>query len=309
MEEEQVAQAIGVTKWFGETRALDDVDLGVRSGSIHALLGPNGAGKTTILAALLGLLIPDNGQICLFGRDRYTAGVAWLDRVAGFVEAPRFYPYLSGLENLQLMAALDRRRSHPDIAELLQLVGLRSVERLKVRGYSLGMRQRLALASTLLRDPDLMIIDEPTTGMDPAGARDIRQLLKESARQGRSVLLSSHDLAEVADVADTVTVLSHGRSLYQGGLSELQAQAISEIWHLATSDDTAAAAASEAVTNVRITARGDDGLLLGASGSALDEYVAHLVSCGIRIRHLAERSSRLEAAYLDLVAAASGEQS
>src|ERR1035441_3212785 len=150
-------EACGVTKWFGETTALDQVDFTVLDGSVHGLLGPNGAGKTTLLSALFGLVLPDEGTLRLFGRTRAEAGPGWLDGVGGFVETPRFYPYLTGRQNLAILAIL------------------------------------AGLAAAMLRRPRLLILDEPTNGMDPAGIRDLRAALRRLAQDGLTVLLSSHD--------------------------------------------------------------------------------------------------------------------
>jgi ABC-2 type transport system ATP-binding protein len=165
-----VVEARGVTKWFGETTALDEVDFTVGPGVVHGLLGPNGAGKTTLLSALFGLVLPDEGTLRLFGRTRSEAGAGWLDGVGGFVETPRFYPYLSGRRNLAVLAGLDGGDAADLIDEALERVGLAGTGRKKVRGYSLGMRQRLGMAAAMLRRPRLLILDEPTNGMDPAGS-------------------------------------------------------------------------------------------------------------------------------------------
>lgn len=169
-----VVDARGLTKWFGETTALDDVDLAVGPGVVHGLLGLNGAGKITLLSALFGLILPDEGMLRLFGRTRAEAGASWLDGVGGFVETPRFYPYLSGRRNLAVLAGLDGGDAASLIDEAIEGAGLADAGRQKVRGYSLGMRQRLGLAAAMLRRPRLLILDEPANGMDPAGIRDLR---------------------------------------------------------------------------------------------------------------------------------------
>jgi ABC-2 type transport system ATP-binding protein len=144
-------EARGVTKWFGETTALDQVDLLVGPGVVHGLLGPNGAGKTTLLSALFGLVLPDEGTLRLFGRTRAEAGSGWLDGVGGFVETPRFYPYLTGRQNLAILAGLDGGDADSLVDQAIESAGLAGAPRQKVRGYSLGMRQRLGLAAAMLR--------------------------------------------------------------------------------------------------------------------------------------------------------------
>ena len=218
--------ARGVTKWFGETTALDEVDLLVGPGVVHGLLGPNGAGKTTLLSALFGLVPPDEGTLRLFGRTRAEAGPGWLDGVGGFVETPRFYPYLTGRQNLAILAilailaGLDGGDAPGLIDQAIESAGLAGARRQKVRGYSLGMRQRLGLAAAMLRRPRLLILDEPTNGMDPAGIRDLRAALRRLAQDGLTVLLSSHDMAQVEEICDSVTVLHHGRAVFAGGLRQ-----------------------------------------------------------------------------------------
>jgi ABC-type Na+ transport system ATPase subunit NatA len=170
-------EACGVTKWFGGTTALDQVDFTVLPGSVHGLLGPNGAGKTTLLSALFGLVLPDEGTLRLSGRTRAEAGPGWLDGVGGFVESPRFYPYLSGRQNLAVLAGLDGGDAAGLIDGALERVGLADAHRQKVRGYSLGMRQRLGLAAAMLRRPRLLILDEPANGMDHAGASELPPVL------------------------------------------------------------------------------------------------------------------------------------
>jgi ABC-2 type transport system ATP-binding protein len=176
--------ARGLVKRYGELVAVDHVDLTVAKGDVFGYLGPNGAGKTTSLRMLLGLIRPSDGSIKLFGRDPLVDGAKALDGVAGFVEGPRFYPYLSGRRNLRLLSAYDDGDSRSRIEEVLELVELRDRAKDKVGGYSHGMQQRLGIASALLRDPRLLLLDEPTTGLDPAGMRDMRDLVRRLAGQG-----------------------------------------------------------------------------------------------------------------------------
>ena len=201
--------------------AVDHVDLTVRTGDVYGYLGPNGAGKTTSLRMLLGLIRPDEGTAQLFGRDPLFEGARALDGVAGFVEAPRFYPYLSGRKNLELVAALDGGDAPERIDDALETVDLAKRSHDKVRGYSHGMKQRLGIAGALLRDPKLLLLDEPTTGLDPAGMRDMRALVHRLAEDGLTVLLSSHLMDEVEDLCDRVAIVSRGRVVYEGALDEL----------------------------------------------------------------------------------------
>jgi ABC-2 type transport system ATP-binding protein len=217
--------ARGLVKRYGEIVAVDHVDLTVERGDVFGYLGPNGAGKTTSLRMLLGLIRPTEGSAQLFGRDPLRAGAKALEGVAGFVEGPTFYPYLSGRRNLRLLADYDGGVPGSRIEEVLEVVELRDRAKDKVRGYSHGMRQRLGIAASLLRGPKLLLLDEPTTGLDPAGMRDMRALVRRLASEGITVLLSSHLLAEVEELCNRVAIIRSGRIVYEGALGELLATA------------------------------------------------------------------------------------
>ena len=220
-------EALGLVKHYRETIAVDHVDLIVERGDVYGYLGPNGAGKTTSLRMLLGLIRPTAGSARLFGRDPLIEGARALEGVAGFVEGPRFYPYLSGRRNLQLLADYDEPSSRPRIDEVLELVELRDRAKDRVGGYSHGMRQRLGIAASLLRQPKLLLLDEPTTGLDPAGMRDMRELVRRLAGEGLTILLSSHLLYEVEELCNRVAIIRKGSIIYQGELSDLLATAAS----------------------------------------------------------------------------------
>ena len=213
----------GLVKSYGEIIAVDHVDLAVEAGDVYGYLGPNGAGKTTSLRMLLGLIRPTAGSARLFGRDPLVEGARALDGVAGFVEGPRFYPYLSGRRNLQLLADYDEPPSRPRIDEVLELVELRDRAKDRVGGYSHGMRQRLGIAAALLRSPRLLLLDEPTTGLDPAGMRDMRDLVRRLASEQITIMLSSHLLVEVEELCNRVAIIRKGRIVYQGALGDLMA--------------------------------------------------------------------------------------
>ena len=190
--------------------AVDGLDLTVPRGGVHAFLGPNGSGKTTTIRMLLGLVRPDAGSIDLFGTPVPARLPEVVGRVGAIVENPRFVPGFSGRRNLRLLATAVGV-PHTTVEEVLEHVGLRDRGDDQFRRYSLGMKQRLAVAATLLKDPDLLVFDEPSNGLDPAGIRDIRTTIRGLADQGRTVLVSSHVLAEVEQVADTVWVVARGR--------------------------------------------------------------------------------------------------
>jgi ABC-2 type transport system ATP-binding protein len=213
----------GLVKTYGDIVAVDHVDLTVEPGDVYGYLGPNGAGKTTSLRILLGLIRPTAGWARLFGHDPVTEGAKALDGVAGFVEGPRFYPYLSGRRNLELLSDFDEPVSRARIDEVLEHVELRDRAKDKVGGYSHGMRQRLGIAGALLRQPRLLLLDEPTTGLDPAGMRDMRNLVRRLAGEGITIMLSSHLLYEVEELCNRVAIIRTGRIVYQGPLNDLLA--------------------------------------------------------------------------------------
>jgi ABC-2 type transport system ATP-binding protein len=204
---------------------VDHVDLTVERGDVFGYLGPNGAGKTTSLRMLLGLIRPTEGSVELFGRDPLVAGAKALEGVAGFVEGPAFYPYLSARKNLRLLADYDDAGARSRIDGVLELVELTDRAKDKVGGYSHGMRQRLGIAASLLREPQLLLLDEPTTGLDPAGMRDMRALVRRLAGEGITVLLSSHLLSEVEELCNRVAIIRKGRIVYEGKLDDLLATA------------------------------------------------------------------------------------
>ncbi len=221
---EEPVRARGLVKRYKEVLAVDHIDLNVHAGDVYGFLGPNGAGKTTTLRMALGLIMPTEGTVELFGRNPIREGARALEGVAGFVEAPKFYPYLSARKNLELLAALDGGGARERIPEVLDVVELSPRAEHRVGGYSHGMRQRLGIAAALLRRPRLLILDEPATGLDPAGMRDMRALIRRLADQGITVLLSSHQLPEVQELCDRVAIVDRGRVVYEGALADLRRQ-------------------------------------------------------------------------------------
>jgi ABC-2 type transport system ATP-binding protein len=292
--------ARGVTKFFGETTALDRVDFAVSVGTLHGLLGPNGAGKTTLLSILFGLVLPDEGTVRLFGRTRAEARSHWLDGVGGFVETPRFYPYLTGPQNLAVLAQLDGGDAASLIDQAMDRVGLASARRQKVRGYSLGMRQRLGLAAAILRRPRLLILDEPTNGMDPGGIRDLLTALRRVASDGVTVVLSSHNMAQVEEICDSVTVLHEAEVVFAGRLDAMRADAPDPVWRLRTSDDDAAIDAARQVTGVKAERHDGGGLIVHAPQKSMDGYVVRLGHDGVAVRGLELDVTPLESLFFEL---------
>src|SRR3954447_11303236 len=259
----------GLVKTYGDVVALDAVDLTVEPGTVHGLLGPNGAGKSTLLRALLGLVRLDAGSLEVEGT------------VGGFVEAPGAYPYLTGRQNLELFAGLDDEPG--DVTEALRRVDLLERADSKVRGWSLGMRQRLGIAAGLLRRPGVLVLDEPANGLDPLGARALRDLVRGLAAEGLTVLLCSHDLTEVDAVCDDVTVMVRGRVVWAGAITDLRSRPGRTL--LRTSDDDRALLM--APDTVTVEPHPDGGLVVGANTAGLDAYVLQLASQGIAVRSMA----------------------
>jgi ABC-2 type transport system ATP-binding protein len=290
----------GLVKRYGEILAVDHVDLTVEAGDVFGYLGPNGAGKTTSLRMMLGLIRPDEGSVRLFGRDPQL-GVAALEGVAGFVEAPAFYPYLSGRENLRLCAALDGGDARVQIEEVLDVVEMSSRAKDRVGGYSHGMRQRLGIASALLRRPRLLLLDEPATGLDPGGMRDMRELIRDLAARGITVLLSSHLLVEVEELCNRVAIVRTGRVVYEGTLADLRDRA-GVSYLLRTGDDEIAhrvCAAQAGIDEVREAQ--PDGLLFRASGErAVGELSLALAESGAPLLELTPRQASLEDLFFQL---------
>ncbi|MGV9631346.1 ABC transporter ATP-binding protein [Streptomyces sp. NPDC003487] len=300
-----VVRARGITKCFGDVVALDGVDLDVTQGQIHGLAGPNGAGKTTLLGLLLGLAVADGGSLEILGVPVGRA-LAAPDGVAGFVDGPGLYPSLTARQNLAALAAL---RGHDTrtagIADVLDQVGLTDVADDRVRGFSLGMRQRLGLAAALLTRPRLLVLDEPANGLDPAGARHVHGVLTRLAAEGTAVVLSSHRMDDLEALCSEVTILATGRVVFSGPLAELAAENRELDYRLLTSDPQAARRLADDTNGVEVvdgtTPRpGGEALVVRAPMPALDALVAALVHAGVAVRELAPVVSPLEAAFLAL---------
>lgn len=297
--EAQPVRARGLVKRYKEVLAVDHVDLNVRTGDVYGFLGPNGAGKTTTLRMALGLISPSEGSVELFGRDPMRHGARALQGVAGFVEAPRFYPYLSGRKNLELLAALDGDGARERIDEVLDVVELAPRAKHKVGGYSHGMRQRLGIAAALLRRPRLLILDEPATGLDPAGMRDMRGLIRRLAGEGITVLLSSHQLPEVQDLCDRVAIVDKGRVVYEGALDSLRRQG-GTAYRLRTTDDQRALLVAREQSGIHQAATGEHGLTLQAEEQHVGELSLALARAGIAILALTPELATLEDLFFRL---------
>ncbi len=291
-------EARGLVKRYGDLVAVDHVDLTVEAGDVFGYLGPNGAGKTTSLRMLLGLIRPTAGSIELFGRDPLRDGARALEGVAGFVEGPRFYPYLSGRKNLELLADYDGRGVRARIDEVLDVVELRDRAKDRVGGYSHGMRQRLGIAASLLRQPRLLLLDEPTTGLDPGGMRDMRALVRRLADEGLTILLSSHLLHEVDELCNRVAIVRKGKVVYEGGLQELKAGS-TQGYRLRVTDVDAARRVAADERLAALEADGDELRFQGSEQAAAALTVA-LGRAGVGVTALVPGTASLEELFLDL---------
>jgi ABC-2 type transport system ATP-binding protein len=297
-------EAVDVTKSYGPLTAVDRVTLRVAPGEVHGLLGPNGAGKTTFLRMLFGLVRADAGSLRVFGRSWHADGVGALDGVAGFIESPKFYPGLSGARNLQLLAGLDGGSPAGRVDEVLHLVDLAERGRDKVKGYSYGMRQRLGVAAALLRDPRLLVLDEPANGLDPAGIRDMRALIQRLGDSGLTVLLSSHDMGEVEQICDDVTIMRTGSVVYHGSIAALRERAPDPAHKLKTTDD-ALTAGLAGRRGLRVTTV-DGSLAVRGAQPEIDAFIADVVAAGVSLRGLSLEETPLESLFFMLTESAPG---
>jgi ABC-2 type transport system ATP-binding protein len=301
MVEPLAVEVIGVSKRYGERDALTSVHLAVKPGQLHGLLGPNGAGKTTLLRILLGLVAADAGTVRLLGSDiRSTRGPIPAG-VAGFVETAAFYPYLSALRNLTLLARLDGSADSRAAVEIaLEQVALSAHANDTVGGFSAGMRQRLSLAAALIRTPRVLLLDEPTSSLDPVAAREVRAVDRRLAENGTAVLLSSHDLAEVEELCASITVIQGGRVVFGGDVDALRARASALIYALRTNDDRATLAIAGVHPGVKIARSPDVGFELSGDLAAIDAFVVALGKEGAAIRGSDARTRSLESLFLEL---------
>ena len=292
----------GLTKRFGHVAAVDGLALAVPSGSVYGFLGPNGSGKTTTIRILLGLIAPSAGSWRLLGQTMPAHADRVLPQVGALVEGPAWYPWLSGRQNLARIDASgpdgQRPTRHGRIEEALARVGLTAAGDKKYKAYSLGMRQRLGLASALLRPRHLLVLDEPTNGMDPQGTREIRHLIRELAAEGTTVFLSSHLLSEVEQVCTHVAVMALGKLLAQGTLADLQAVGASRL-----QVETEQVAAAEAVfARVGLGDIATEGLAVSArlDGHRPEDLCRTLVEAGVGVRSLTTLRPSLEDTFVAL---------
>ena len=300
-----VLQTHGLTKRYGERLAVRDLTLSVPPGEIYGFLGPNGAGKTTTIRMCLGLIAPTAGTVEILGYGLRAHAATVLPRVGALVEQPALYTYLSGRDNLRVVGDALGGVSTARLDEVLDLVALRSRERDRVRTYSLGMKQRLGVAMALLNDPDLVILDEPTNGLDPAGIVEMRDLLRRLASQGKTVFISSHVLAEVQQICTRVAIIASGRLIAESAVADL----------LRERNEFVVTVERPADALVQITSQSwgsgayldaDSRIITPAPEGTSEALTVFLVNAGFAPRSLTPRQFDLEEVFLRLTAPQDG---
>jgi ABC-2 type transport system ATP-binding protein len=296
----------GLTKRYGDVNVVDGLDLTIERGELYGFLGPNGAGKTTTIRMALGLIFPTAGEVELLGEPVVHGHTTRaLERTGAMVEEPAFYRFLSGRRNLEVFARAggsgeETRRRLARIDDVLELTGLTNAAKKRVKAYSQGMRQRLGVALALLGAPDVLVLDEPTNGLDPAGMREIRQMLRRLADGGTTVFVSSHLLAEVEAICDRVGVLSRGKLVAEGPPAKLRGAA--ETVRVEVDDAARAAEVLARLEGLEVRPGGDRALSvrLGARTTAADVNAA-LVGAGVAVSALVPQQESLEDVFLALV--------
>ncbi len=310
-----------LTKTFGNLVAVNNLELEVMRGDVFGFLGPNGSGKTTTIRMLLGLIRPTSGSISIFGLDNRTQMQAIQPRLGAIIETPVFYPYLSGIDNLRSVAAGSGMRlgkvNKQRIEEVLEIVDLREQANDAYRKYSLGMKQRLGIGAALLTDPELVLLDEPTNGLDPAGVHEIRLLIQRLASLGKTIFVSSHILYEVQQVCNRVAILQKGRLLKQGNVQDLVRRSEQIVVRLNTPDETQAAfltlqKAREGIApwmravSVDASEREKPVLRIDAPATRSSEITALLAQRNLFIAEMHPAQASLEEIFLQLTAAPEG---
>ena len=292
----------GLTKRFGRQTAVDSLDLDVPVGTVFGFLGPNGSGKTTTIRMVLGLVGPTEGTTALLGLPMPDSASLTLPRVGALVEGPAFHPYLSGRDNLLRLDAADRTvtgsGARTRVADALDRVGLAAAAGKRYRAYSMGMRQRLALAAALLKPRELLVLDEPTNGLDPQGTREVRAIIRDVGAGGTTVFVSSHLLPEVEQVCSHVGVMSHGRLVFSGSLGELRAASSTRV-RVDTSDP---AAAADVLRRARTGEPeiGEHGVVADLAGTASEDLTEALVRAGVPVRQIVVEKPGLEEMFVGL---------
>ena len=293
-----ILRTVGLAKRYGRLLALQDLNLEVRRGQVYGFLGPNGAGKTTTIALILGLIAPTAGHVEMFGLDTRRHLSEALRRTGAILEGQAYYPDLSGRDNLRVWSALSDDVGVKRMQETLDLVGLSGRSGDKVRTYSQGMKQRLGLAAALLHDPELLVLDEPTNGLDPAGMREFREMIRDLARIGKTVFVSSHLLGEVEQMCDYVGIVKGGRLLTQGSVRTLLRRG--EALEMQVTEPDRAVQVLEGLEWVRGLRRQDDRIVVEAPRERAADLSRALAEHQIYLSELRPRDSSLEEFFLEV---------
>jgi ABC-2 type transport system ATP-binding protein len=293
-----ILRTIGLTKHFGKLQAVNNLNLEVRRGEVFGFLGPNGAGKSTTVGMILGLIAPTAGSIELFEMKLDENRWAALKRIGAIIEEPAFYPYLSGLDNLEVIAKSVGGIEENKIKEVLERVNLLDRAKDKYANYSMGMKQRLGIASTLVKDPELIILDEPTNGLDPAGTKEVRELIPQLAHENRAVFLCSHLLHEVELVCNRVGIIKQGKLISSAPVKELLAQG--QVFQVRVEDPSRAATILTSLPWIKSVKRDSAYLTVDAPKESGSQITRALAEQGIYVSELVNHSSSLEDIFLQL---------
>jgi len=291
-----VLKISGITKHYGAVKAVQELDLTVSRGQVYGILGPNGSGKTTTLGVILGIIIPNRGNISWFNQQPLPQA---LNKVGSIIESPNFYPYLSGKQNLKIITDI-KRRGEKEIDQVLEKVGLFQRRNHDYKGYSLGMKQRLALAAAMIGKPDVLVLDEPTNGMDPQGIADIRNLILDIASTGTTILLASHLLDEVQKTCSHVAVLNKGKKIFDGAVKEILES--EEFIEIGAEDMDALLKVLKAFKGiVEISHEAGKYIIQLSAGPSKKDLQKYLIQEGIFPTHFAARTGSLEKKFLELL--------
>ena len=304
-QESVVLRTIGLSKSFGKLDAVKNLNMELRRGEVFGFLGPNGAGKSTTVGMILGLIAPTAGSIELFGVKQDGHHWAALRRIGAIVEEPAFYPYLSGWDNLRVLAKSIGDIPKNKITEVLERVGLLDRAKDQYGHYSMGMKQRLGIASTLLRDPELIILDEPTNGLDPAGTKEIRDLIPKLAHESRAILLCSHLLHEVEMVCSHVAIIKQGVVIADAPIKELLSQG--NRLQIKVNNVEKATEILSSLSWIKSVKIEGDYLTVDVPGDRSAEVNLTLAEKGILVAELVNRTASLESVFLQLTGGASGD--
>lgn len=292
-----ILQTVNLTKTYGKLTAVDHINLEIKQGDIFGILGPNGSGKTTTLGMILGVTQPSSGSYSWFEN---TIKKNHRRKIGTLLETPNFYPYLDAVENLKIVGRIKNIKSN-DFDQVLEMVNLKDRKKDKFKTYSLGMKQRLAIGASLIGDPEVIILDEPTNGLDPQGIVEIRETIKSIARNGKTIILASHLLGEVQKICEDVAIIKKGKTIYTGPISEVinQSQKVIEV---GVNQLSKFEALLDEISGINKKVNQNNRILLHTDETVTTETIGKIaLQNQIIITHLLERTNNLEAAFLKLI--------